>query len=176
MKQSRILTGASVASASSLSSICSVDYIKASLPTENTALQGLVYGDVTANSVYNSSVEAGNNYPAANGRNFCNVTVAYKHDGKNDAVRLSDLYRTTMYHAYTLARRSMCGTTSQNLLNTKAASSPLAAEALPSTLVLLDSQADSSTELLLVALTVAWAGEVSSMMSFSKPMAVWTTT
>jgi len=86
MKQSNILTGASVASASSLSSICSVDYIKASLPTENSALQGLVYGDVTVNSVYNSSVEAGNNYPAADGRNFCNVTVAYKHGGKDDAV------------------------------------------------------------------------------------------
>ena len=92
MKQSRILTGASVASSTSLSSICSVDYIKASLPTENTALQGLVYGDVTADSVYNSSVEAGNNYPAADGRNFCNVTVAYKHDGKDDAVRFADLY------------------------------------------------------------------------------------
>ena len=88
MKQSFVLTGASVASASSLSSICSVNYIKASLPTEDTALQGLVYGDVTANSVYNSSVQAGNNYPAADGRNFCNVTVAYNHDGKDDAVRL----------------------------------------------------------------------------------------
>jgi tannase len=88
MKQSLILAGASVVSAGSLSSICSVDYIKEKLPTDNTALQGLVYGDVTANSVYNASVEAGNNYPAAIGRNFCNVTVAYKHDGKNDAVRL----------------------------------------------------------------------------------------
>ena len=92
MKQSFILTGASVASASSLSSICNVDYIKQTLPADNTALQGLVYGDVTANSVYNSSVEAGNNYPAANGRNFCNVTVAYNHDGKNDAVRTADLH------------------------------------------------------------------------------------
>jgi tannase len=96
MKQSIILTGASMASAGSLSSICSVDYIKASLPTENTALQGLVYGEVTATSVYNSSVEAGNNYPAVDGRNFCNVTVAYKHGGKNDAVRLPDLDRATI--------------------------------------------------------------------------------
>ena len=96
MKQSLILTGASAASASSLSSICSVDYIKASLPIDNTALQGLVYGDVTANSVYNSSVEAGNNYPAAVGRNFCNVTVAYKHDGKDDAVRLPGLHEATI--------------------------------------------------------------------------------
>ena len=87
MKHSQVLASASMASATGLSSICSVDYIQNSLPTNNTALQGLVYGDVTANSVYNSSVEAGNNYPAINGRNFCNVTVAYKHGGKDDAVR-----------------------------------------------------------------------------------------
>jgi len=86
MKQSLLLASASAATATSLSSICSVDYIKRSLPTSNTELQGLVYGDVTANSVYNSSVEAGNNYPAVHGRNFCNVTVAYKHDGKDDTV------------------------------------------------------------------------------------------
>lgn len=96
MKQALILTSASVASASSLASICSVDYIRASLPTENTALQGLVYGDVTANSIYNSSVQAGNNYPAADGRNFCNVTVAYKHGGKDDAVRLPQLDQATI--------------------------------------------------------------------------------
>jgi tannase len=96
MKLSLILTGASVASAGSLSSICSVDYIKERLPIDNTALQGLVYGDVTANSVYDSSVEAGNNYPAAIGRNFCNVTVAYNHDGKSDAVRLACLHEATI--------------------------------------------------------------------------------
>lgn len=88
IKRSLLLAGASAASATSLSSICSVEYIKASLPTNNTVLQGLVYGDVTAGSVYNSSVEAGDNYPAVDGRNFCNVTVAYKHGGKDDAVRL----------------------------------------------------------------------------------------
>ena len=92
MIRSLFLASASVVSATSLSSICSVDYIKDSLPTNNTALQGLVYGDVTTESVYNSSVEAGNNYPAVGGRNFCNVTVAYKHAGKNDAVRLRDLH------------------------------------------------------------------------------------
>jgi tannase len=96
MKLSLILTGASVASAGSLSSICSVDYIKERLPIDNTALQGLVYGDVTANSVYNFSVQAGNNYPAAIGRNFCNVTVAYNHVGKDDAVRLPGLHSTTI--------------------------------------------------------------------------------
>jgi hypothetical protein len=55
----------------------------------------------------------------------------------------------------------MSGTTSRSLLNTKAASSLPAAEVLLSTLVHLDSQVDSSMELLLVAPMVAWAGEVS---------------
>lgn len=91
MRQHSLLAGASMASATSLSSICSVDHITNSLPVDNSALQGLVFGDVTAQSVYNSSVEAGNNYPAANGRNFCNVTVAYQHAGKDDAVRLRSL-------------------------------------------------------------------------------------
>lgn len=88
MRQQSLLASASVASAASLSSICSVDNIKNSLPVDKAELQGLVFGDVTAQSVYNSSVEAGNNYPAASGRNFCNVTVAYQHAGKDDAVRL----------------------------------------------------------------------------------------
>jgi hypothetical protein len=96
MKQSLLLAGASVASATSLSSICSVEYIEGSLPTSDTGLQGLVYGDVTANSVYNSSVEAGNNYPAADGRNFCNVTVAYSHGGKDDAVSLPCMHWATI--------------------------------------------------------------------------------
>lgn len=87
MRQHSLLASASMASAASLSSICSVDHIKDSLPVNDTALRGLVFGEVTAQSVYNSSVEAGNNYPSADGRNFCNVTVAYQHAGKEDAVR-----------------------------------------------------------------------------------------
>lgn len=86
MRQHSLLASASMASATGLSSICSVDHIKNSLPAAKSELQGLIFGDVTAQSVYNSSVEAGNNYPAANGRNFCNVTVAYQHAGKDDAV------------------------------------------------------------------------------------------
>jgi tannase len=89
MKQTLILAaGASGAFATSLSNICNFDYITSSLPSDDSAVQGLVYGDVTAQPVYNSSVEAGNNYPAVSGRNFCNVTVAYKHAGKDDAVSM----------------------------------------------------------------------------------------
>lgn len=95
MRGSLLLAPASLASATSLTSICSTDYIEASLPANNSALQGLVFGHVTAQSVYNSSVEAGTNYPAINGRNFCNVTVAYKHAGKDDAVSPATSNRKT---------------------------------------------------------------------------------
>jgi tannase len=92
MKQSLLIAaGASGAIAASLSNICNVDYITNSLPSGDSAIQGLVYGDVTAQPVYNSSVEAGNNYPAVTGRNFCNVTVAYNHAGKDDAVRIPSI-------------------------------------------------------------------------------------
>jgi tannase len=87
MKQTLLIAaGASGAFAASLSDICNVDYITDSLPSGDSAIQGLVYGVVTADPVYNSSVEASNNYPASTGNNFCNVTVAYSHAGKNDAV------------------------------------------------------------------------------------------
>lgn len=74
-----------MAVSSSLSDICSTSNVERGLPTGSN-FQGLVFGSVTAQPVYNSSVEAGNNYPAASGRNFCNVTIAYNHAGKDDAV------------------------------------------------------------------------------------------
>jgi len=92
MKQSLLIAaGISGIYATSLSNICNVDYITNSLPSDGSAIQGLVYGDVTAQPIYNSSVEAGNNYPAASGRNFCNVTVAYNHAGKDDAVSIGSI-------------------------------------------------------------------------------------
>ena len=78
------MAGATAASASSLSSICSSSNVKGALPS----IAGINYGDVTAASVYNASVEAGNNYPAVNGRNYCNVTVNYSLDGKTDSVSI----------------------------------------------------------------------------------------
>lgn len=86
-----IASVASVASGKTLSDICSTGFISSKLPSGDAALQGIVYGDVTAEQVFNTSIEASNNYPSASGRNFCNVTVAYSHAGKDDAVRRSAL-------------------------------------------------------------------------------------
>jgi len=126
MKQSLLIAvGISGAYATSLSNICNVDYVTNSLPSDE-AIQGLVYGDVTAQPVYNSSVEAGNNYPAVAGRNFCNVTVAYSHAGKEDTVSMDRLISGWEEASTDILRlpRSTCGTTSPSLLSTKAASSP----------------------------------------------------
>lgn len=78
------LAGATAASASSLTNLCSTSNIKSALPT----VTGLVFGDVTASAVYNASVTAGNNYPGITGRNYCNVTVNYHHSDKSDSVNV----------------------------------------------------------------------------------------
>lgn len=127
-----LATVLSTASATNLSQICSVEHVKTSLPE----VQSLQFGDIEANPVFNLSIEAGNNYPAAEGRNFCNVTVAYAHDGKNDAVchqqpclrRILEIDKSNLL-------RSTYGTTFRNPLNTKAAFSQLAEEVSPSTRV-----------------------------------------
>lgn len=90
-KSLTLAAGASGAFATSLSNFCNIDYITNSLPSDDSAIQGLEYGDVTAQPVYNSSVEAGDNYPAITGRNFCNVTVGYNHAGKDDAVSIGSI-------------------------------------------------------------------------------------
>ena len=73
---------ATTVSASSNSTLCTSDHVKASLPS----LTGIEYGAITAASVTNLSVTAGNNYPASSGRNFCNVSIAYSHTNANDSV------------------------------------------------------------------------------------------
>ncbi|KAK4626950.1 Tannase [Fulvia fulva] len=78
------VAGATAASAPSLSSICSSSNVKSALP----CITGINYGDVTAAGVYNASVEAGDDYPATSGRNYCNVTVNYSHGGKSDSVNV----------------------------------------------------------------------------------------
>lgn len=127
-----LTTVLSTASATTLSQICSVEHVKTSLPE----VQGLQFGNIEANSVFNSSIEAGNNYPAAEGRNFCNVTVAYAHDGKNDAVCHQQPYLRRILGTDKLSLiRSTYGTTFRNPLNTKAAFLQLAEEVSPSTRV-----------------------------------------
>lgn len=136
MRQCLLLaSGFSAASASTLASICSTSNIQNSLPSSSD-IDGLIFRDVTAQAVYNSSVEAGNNYPAATGRNFCNVTVAYKHAGKDDAVGFATLDLFPRTHVDDESNRSTFGTTSLILPNTKVASLPRVAEASPSILAL----------------------------------------
>lgn len=154
------LAGSRCASASTLASICTTTSIQNSLPGNDFSIQGLVFGDVTAQPVYNSSVQAGNNYPAASGRNFCNVTVAYSHAGRDDAVRLA-VPKNCCSTRLTFTRRSMYGTTSPNRHSTKVAFWPPAAVALPSTLALQGSREVLYTAPQLAAPTAAWAGVAS---------------
>lgn len=120
----------STASATTLSQICSVEHVKTSLPE----VQGLQFGNIEANPIFNLSIEAGNNYPAAEGRNFCNVTVAYAHDGKHDAVCHQQPYLRRMRETDKISLiRSTYGTTFRNPPNTKAAFLRLAEEVSPST-------------------------------------------
>lgn len=94
-----------MAVSASLSDICNTSNIKSSLPG-GSDFQGFVFGAVTAQPVYNSSVEAGNNYPAASGRNFCNVTVAYKHAGKDDTVLIQRTLRQRYFQLLIHSERS----------------------------------------------------------------------
>lgn len=79
-----LLAGAAIASATSLSSLCTTAHVKDSIPV----IEGFSYGTVTAASVYNTSVAAGDNYPAISGRNFCNVSINYEHTGKDDSINV----------------------------------------------------------------------------------------
>ncbi|KAI5369135.1 putative tannase/feruloyl esterase, alpha/Beta hydrolase [Septoria linicola] len=75
---------ASTASAPGLTSICSSDIFQNALQPYT----GITFGDVTASPVYNVSVATSDTYPGIDGRNFCNVTVGYYHDGKSDNVNV----------------------------------------------------------------------------------------
>ena len=74
------------ASAASLGQVCTSSYVQASLPSV-----GFYNGvsidtsSVAATSVYNTSVSNQNNYPDAT-FDYCNVSFAYSHNGRNDQV------------------------------------------------------------------------------------------
>ncbi|KAF2029400.1 hypothetical protein EK21DRAFT_112954 [Setomelanomma holmii] len=80
--------GFSTTTAASFADTCTVSYVQSSLPTKGTLL-GLSFDStsVTANPVYNASVVAGTNYPAAS-YDYCNVSLSYSHDGRGDVVHL----------------------------------------------------------------------------------------
>ncbi|KAK3985656.1 Tannase/feruloyl esterase [Cladorrhinum sp. PSN332] len=74
---------------SSLSTICTTEYIQNSLPAA-----GFVKGvnldtsSITVNAVYNYTVPPTYTHPGAVGRNFCNVTFSYSHAGTSDKTNL----------------------------------------------------------------------------------------
>ncbi|KUL88943.1 hypothetical protein ZTR_03460 [Talaromyces verruculosus] len=75
------------ASNQSLSSLCSVSYLQSTLPSATDFIQGVTLdpSSITANLVSNSSIASSNMYPAAV-IDYCNVTLAYSHNGRDDQV------------------------------------------------------------------------------------------
>lgn len=78
----------SVARAASLQSVCMVEYVKQALPEMDFGL-GIVLdsSSVTASPVYNTSVSDQIWYPDG-AFDYCNVTLAYSHSGRDDQVLL----------------------------------------------------------------------------------------
>jgi tannase len=88
--RSAILTAAAtagVARAASLASVCTTSYVTSSLPTD---LFGMTIdsSSVTAAAVYNASASGSVMFPDAT-FDFCNVTMAYSHNGRSDQVLLN---------------------------------------------------------------------------------------
>ncbi len=67
--------------------MCTTSHVAASLPSD---LFGLTVdsSSVTASPIYNTSIAASVMYPAAT-IDFCNFTMAYSHNGRNDSVLLN---------------------------------------------------------------------------------------
>lgn len=81
------ITYASTVYAAPLKDVCTVAYAQAALPASNF-IQGITLdpSSVTTNVVYNASTPTdGTFFPAAT-FSYCNVTLAYSHDGRGDQV------------------------------------------------------------------------------------------
>jgi tannase len=90
MRSSSLLLSASyanLASAATLSDVCTISYVTSALPADNF-IQGITINTdtVTANPVRNYTVASAAATPPATGINFCNVTFTYTHAGLNDKV------------------------------------------------------------------------------------------
>jgi tannase len=88
--RSAILTAAAsagVARAATLASVCTTSYVTSALPTD---LFGMTIdtSSVTAAAVYNASSTGSVMFPDAT-FDFCNVTMAYSHNGRDDQVLLN---------------------------------------------------------------------------------------
>ena len=73
--------------AGSLANVCTIDYAKAALPANPTGIT-IDASSVTVDAVTNASVSGATFYPDATFE-YCNVTFAYSHNGRNDQVLLT---------------------------------------------------------------------------------------
>ncbi|KAL2816010.1 tannase and feruloyl esterase [Aspergillus cavernicola] len=77
-----------VAYAASLGAVCTKPYVKSILPTSDSINSLLIdTSSITTNAVYNASIPENVFFPATT-IDYCNVTLAYSHPGKNDRVLL----------------------------------------------------------------------------------------
>ncbi|CAN9197097.1 unnamed protein product [Alternaria alternata] len=80
------------ANAASLTDLCTVSNVQASLPSNGTLLGiDLLPSTVTASAVYNATLGGGGMASTATDGttyNYCNVTVSYVHTGKEDVIPL----------------------------------------------------------------------------------------
>ena len=88
--RSEILSAAAtvgVARAASLASVCTTSYVVSALPTD---LFGMTIDStsVTAAAVYNASSSGSLMFPDAT-FDYCNITMAYSHNGRDDQVLLN---------------------------------------------------------------------------------------
>lgn len=95
MRHSSRATAAAMAvtaNAASLTDLCTVSNVQASLPSNGTILGiDLLPSTVTASAVYNATLGGGGMASTATDGttyNYCNVTVSYVHTGKEDAIPL----------------------------------------------------------------------------------------
>ena len=73
--------------ATSLKDVCTVEYAKSHLPAVNF-IEGITLdpSSITTNVVYNASTSATSTFYPAASFSYCNLTLAYSHDGRGDQV------------------------------------------------------------------------------------------